>query len=135
MDNTNNKLNGYRRWAIDHDENVSWCKPYVSDDGRVMYTLTEGVITDLVVDGVSIDTVHDSDGSHVADADVDKIARRYNPYYDDDETPVYNLITCSAFRDAPCAVCPYFRECENWDNPDGWDDFHPDYPDDPGYDD
>lgn len=127
MENTNNtKLNGYRKWAIANDESVSYCTPYASRDGLVRFILTDGRITNLVVDGKPAETTDDA---------IAALARRYNPYYDEDWDPTYNLLACTSdtFFACGCASCPYFRECENWDNPDGWD--NPDYPDDPGYND
>ena len=127
MDNTT--LNGYRKWAIDHDENVYWCKPYVSSDGRTKYILTDGKISELIVDGKS--TAIDD----VTIDEIDALARLHNPYYNDESTPAENLMGNGEFTERSCAACPWFRKCENWDNPDGWEEYHPDYPDDPGYDD
>lgn len=125
MENTT-KLNGLRKWAIDHDENVSWCKPYVSSDGRTKYILTDGKISELIVDGKS-KAIDD-----VTIDEIDALARLNNPYYDDESTPVENLLRNDEFTERSCAACPWFLKCENWDNGE-WS--NPDYPDDPGYDD
>lgn len=46
----------YRTYMENHpEENLSWCRPYRSENGRVVLTANEGQLEGLIIDGAEIE--------------------------------------------------------------------------------
>lgn len=98
-----------------HDENLSWCRPYRSRNGRVQLALCEGQICGLLIDGEEIRLPA---GKQSTDGE---IWERICEASCDDDSLSYEGYTWSeiALRDflveGGCASCPFNRECEDMD--------------------
>lgn len=117
-------MNGYRKYMIDNGGNIDWCAPYQSEDGSIKFSLCEGKINGLAIDGEEIesDTGVMSD-DYYSETLLEKVARRMNADYDEyngwDNT---HIIMDEAEPIHDCFDCPFFSFCEAMDNPDTWDE-------------
>lgn len=106
-------MNGYRKMMIYSQENLGWCKPYISEDGKNAITVNEGAVNGMMIDGADMDL----------DFDIAKFARAVNPDYDDyDGWDDLHIALDGDVHEQSCARCPWFDICEAMDNPDGWED-------------
>lgn len=94
-------------------DNLSWCKPLISKDGRVALIRNEGRTTELYIDGEDVD---------VNDGNIDRAARiaagescEDGYIYDEDDL----LWSC---EEAACWQCPAYAECECWENEEDEED-------------
>ena len=100
----------YGDYMLDHpEENLYWCRPYFSADGRYAIAVNEGEIIEAVTpDG------HMPEG-HVSPLTKDEIhtlAQAVNPDYSmcrgyTDEELIYQVM-----REGACADCPFFHQCD-----------------------
>ena len=93
-------------------ENLGWCKPYVSEDNRVAFTLNEGEIDKMRLDSgdrkMSIEKP-DSDEIHLAAMILScNDERAITDYYDSDMD--YIMHRCS---EVGCTYCPFKKDCVN----------------------
>ena len=117
-------MNGYRKMMQDTGGDIGWCSPYQSEDGSIMFSVLEGFICTLLIDGQEIDSDTGlSFPEHYSEELLEKVARRMNEFYDCN-TGWNNteLIIHAAEPIRNCADCPFFLECQAMDNPDIWDE-------------
>ena len=62
----------FRQLMIDTDENLGWCRPYISD--RVSVSVLQEIIESLIIDGNEVD---------VTEENLMRAAKIVNPNYDD----------------------------------------------------
>lgn len=127
-------MNGYRKMMLDKGGNLYWCAPYQSKDGSIKFSLCEGKINGLQIDGEKVESDTDVlSPEYYSDALLEKVARKMNVYYEEysgwDNTHII-MDAAESIRD--CADCPYFNDCEAMENPDTWDEMpeSKEYPDD-----
>lgn len=90
-------------------ENLSWCKPMATDDGKVWMICHEG----------EKPTITAADGARISDGTkIQALARAYNADYDD---AVQNGdgatdILRDAMRECGCCKCPLRDKCECMEN-------------------
>ena len=116
-------MNGYRRMMIDNGENLGWCIPYISSDGKHAIAVNEGKVCGMILDGVDLDTKFD----------VNRFARVVNQHYSNyDGWDDLHIALEGGVSAESCSNCPWFGICDAMDNPDGWEDSpdSKDYPDD-----
>ena len=95
----------YRDLMRESNENQSWCRPMISD--RVKFTVMEGSITALIIDGAEVPATPEN---------INKATKIVNPYYD-----IYvgwsdtYIASMGDVREAPCHECPWFEQCEVMD--------------------
>ena len=117
---------------IHPDENLSWCRPYRSENGRVVLTLNEGRIEGLMIDGVDIE---DFDRvSYRQEATWERVCKASVEDKDllDIETRRYSwreIALMDGLVECGCANCPWKGTCdamsEDIETPNELDD-HPD---------
>jgi len=117
-------MNGYRKYMIDNGGNLSWCAPYQSEDGKIKFSLCEGKINGLQIDGAEIESdTGVMAAEYYSDYLLEKVARRMNAVYD--EYSGYSnthIIMDAAEPIHNCSDCPFFSFCEAMNNPDTWDE-------------
>lgn len=64
------------------DENLSWCKPMVSKDGRVTIAVNEGAVVGLMLDGKDLQPSNWSDTHILLDGDFVEIGCGACPWRD-----------------------------------------------------
>lgn len=95
----------YRDLMRESNENLSWCKPMISD--RIKFTIMEGEITALEIDGDEVGATPEN---------IKAAAKIVNPYYDDYEGWSDDHVACQGnVKEAPCHECPWFGICEVMD--------------------
>lgn len=99
-------MNERRKMMIESGKNLSWCKPYTTENGRVSFAICEGKICGLRIDGLD----------HPAESDIPMAARIANSDYDlyDGWSATHVLIDCS--KELGCCECPWFDTCEAMDD-------------------
>lgn len=106
-----------REYFIENGGNLSWCRPYESNDGRVEFTYCEfgrpgERIYGLIIDGEEVTVPLDA-----IEADIERAARIVNEYYDDyrgyDAT---HILLDGDVKEVGCPDCPWFEECEAMDD-------------------
>lgn len=117
-------MNGYRKMMQDRGGNLGWCAPYQSEDGSVKFSVNEGKISGLMIDGVNIDGDTDIfDPNYYTATTLEKVARRVNKNYDDCiGWDVFDIIMDVTEPIPNCSDCPFFDTCDAMDNPDTWDE-------------
>ena len=115
-------MNGYRKMMQDRpDENLSWCVPYKTADGKYALAVCEGKPAGMILDGKVVDYSE-------LEASLPTLAKAVNPDYGDYAGWTDLHLATEAMQECGCAHCPWFGTCDAMDNPDDWSD--PDYPDD-----
>ena len=106
-----------RDYMRGHDENMTWCKPYITEDESVAFTLCEGNISAFRMDG-------SEKRSNITAGDLNVLARRLEPDYDFYEgyTDKEIIFNASAARERPCCECPWFEDCAAMDDPVDFDE-------------
>ena len=90
---------------IENGENLSWCKPYVSD--RVNVVMCEGKVASLMIDDSEVDVTMEN---------LVKAAKIVNPNYDDyDGWHTTHILLEGDIREVGCAECPWFDRCDAMD--------------------
>ena len=87
-------------------ENLGWCKPYASDDGRFFMVSTQNGF-DLMVDGEVFPLA--------SDEVLDDFAKRVNPENYDHFKQIgrsADEIAIDAMREKGCRECPFKDECD-----------------------
>lgn len=96
----------YGNYFQDHsDDNLSWCKPYVTPDMQYAIAVNEGKIVGMRYDGSDVDPDQ-------YDSLIYTLARTVNPDYDyyRDWEPLH--IALDTMRECGCIDCPWFDLCE-----------------------
>lgn len=135
-------MNGYRKMMVSNGGNIGWCKPYITDDGKIAFVECEGVIINAAIDGADLPTTTSiysyPNRQHLTDESLVKLARSlhggdYDLYegYSNDELVTFAVYD-GKIRERDCADCPFFHDCEAMENPDTWDEMPESklYPDD-----
>lgn len=89
------------------NENLSWCKPMVSRDGKVMLAVNEGTIVGLMVDGKDL---------QLSNQEIIKAAKivnnDYNYYSDWDDV---HILLDGDLIELGCNSCPWRDVCDAMD--------------------
>lgn len=108
----------YRDYMRDHtEENLSWCRPYRSGNGRVSVAVNDGEICGLIIDGQEIDLAGKWRISEqapfwemickVSVEDADLLADEAELGYSPSEIALMDgLVECG------CANCPFADLCD-----------------------
>ena len=98
-------------------DNLGWCKPYESKDGRVSFVMCEGEMSGAMVEGNEIDF-----GSDLPESEKWKIlGRALGAGEDDDEEDCKNIVFLKS-RECSCRSCQYYDICEQWADEDNEDE-------------
>lgn len=93
-------------------ENLSWCRPYESEDERVYAVFCDGEIISLMIDGVEY---HKDFARKVSlmpkIAEAARIVNEYSDMY----TDILDAFWDGAIREVGCADCPWRDECDCMD--------------------
>ena len=96
-----------------YDENLAWCRPYRSENGRVALSVCEGVLSGLEIDGQEIDVFDPHDKAR---EDLwEKVARA--AVTDKDELTLFNgyswseIVLQNYVVECGCSTCPWFEQC------------------------
>ena len=92
----------------DNDENLSWCRPEVYLNGRVILAINEGQVDGIVIDGKYLDAIP---------ATLRKVAKLVNADYSmytsgQSDT---QIIRDAEHDELPCRLCPWFDVCQAMD--------------------
>lgn len=87
-------------------ENLGWCRPYISEDGKDAIAINEGEAVSLMVDG------RDFPASEITPDAIKALAQKVNTDY-----ALYSgwsdlHIAAEALREVGCADCPWRDICE-----------------------
>ena len=113
-------MNGYRKMMIAEGGNLSWCRPFESENGKVWFALNEGSVEGLKIDGEDVDV--NAETLHRAAVMANDEYDEYEGYSDTE------ILLDSPASECDCCDCPWFAMCAAMDNPCGWE--NPDFPDD-----
>lgn len=111
-------LREYFQWHP--DQNMSWCKPYISDNERVVAAVNEEGIICLRIDGEDIPETRNEKGQYaISDEAIKRAAMIVNPDYADyegysEEEKFYR----GDIHETGCAFCPWRDDCEVMDYDD-----------------
>lgn len=100
----------YAEYMAEHpEENMSWCRPYVSDDGRYAVAVNDGEIIEAVTPKGHMPEGH---LSPLTDEEIEELAREidhdYNLYDGWNDTE----IILDKLHETGCASCPFFSRCD-----------------------
>ena len=111
-------MNAYRKMMCAEGGNLSWCRPYISDDGKNAIAVYEGEICGMVFNGVDVDST-EMDKPETVKA----FARTVNDSYEDYSgwDDVHIALDGGVLKERSCCDCPWFDICEAMDNPDDWE--------------
>lgn len=99
----------YLDYMLEHeDENFSWCKPYVSDDGEYAIVMYSGTPEDIRTPSGD---AHRYNGT-LNERTLQEFARAVNPDYDQYHDWTDEHIALDAMHETGCAYCPWRDECE-----------------------
>ena len=123
----------YREYMENHpEENLSWCRPYRSENGRVALAMNEGNIAGLKIDGKEIDGPYTSADSQAKLWEMAAKASIEDDALLDIETDRYSwreIALMDGLVECGCANCPWKDTCdamsEEIEAPNELDD-HPD---------
>lgn len=89
------------------NENMSWCRPMVSRDGRVEFAVNEGVVVGLMIDGEDL---------QLSNQEITRAARLVNKSYDEysAENATDILLDGDCFE-VGCSACPWRDICDAMD--------------------
>ena len=100
-----------RELMHDNGENLGWCKPYVSEDGKYALAVNEGEVAGMVFNGEDIK----ADKLDKPDM-LRQFAKAVNPDYDDyDGWGDLHIALDGSVRECGCANCPWFDICDAMD--------------------
>lgn len=95
----------------DNGENLGWCRPYVSDNGKYAIAVNEGKIAGMILNGEDINP----DKLDAPDI-INKFAKAVNPDYG-----IYSgwgdlhIALDGDVRECGCRNCPWFGICDAMD--------------------
>lgn len=84
--------------------NLSWCRPYTADGGKVAFAVNEGDCVRMIVDGEIVD-YNDPEI-------IEAVAKRANDDYELYDEWSDMEILADASVEENCRDCPFFDECE-----------------------
>lgn len=97
-----------RELMQENGENLSWCRPYVSDDGAYALALNEGEIAGMILNGEDIEA-----GKLDSAELLRRFAKAVNPDYGDyDGWDDLHIALEGKIRERGCAECPWFDVCD-----------------------
>ena len=100
----------YADYMRDHpDENLGWCKPYMSKDGRYAVAVNEGEIIEAITPEGHLPKDH---VSPLTDPEIETLAQAVNPDYDLYDGWDNGYILLQAMHETGCASCPFFSKCD-----------------------
>lgn len=89
------------------NENLSWCRPMVSRDGRVTLAVNEGAIVGLMLDGKEL---------QISEEEIARVARIVNESYDNysgwNNT---HILLDGDLTELGCSSCPWRDVCDAMD--------------------
>lgn len=85
---------------------ISWCTPYFSEDKSVSLAVNENQICGVLIDG------KDLEPDEVKALDLNALARRLNPDYEDYSGWDDKHILLDAMHTCACEDCPWYGKCE-----------------------
>lgn len=88
-------------FAEHDDENLSWCKPYIT--GKHAIIVNDGEVDYIAIDGVPQEVTPDA---------IRTLAKTVNDDYDSYQGWSDLHIALDAMKEVGCASCPCFAECE-----------------------
>lgn len=101
-----------RELMQENGENLSWCRPYVSDDGAYAISVTEGEVSGMRLNGddsVSASLAEPGRRSEL----LKQFAKAVNPDYGDyDGWDDLHIALEGKIRERGCAECPWFDVCD-----------------------
>lgn len=110
----------YRDYFENHsEENLSWCRPYRSENGRVRLAINEGEICGLLIDGNDICGKFDGDEDQLwkmicEAADDEGVLGLYDGY-------TWREIAMRDFlTECGCADCPFADVCDAMEEEFNW---------------
>ena len=117
-------MNAFRKKMIARHENLGWCKPYFSKNGRVQFTINEGAIVSICVDKNEIvpakNHLSSQQPEHFSEDTLKEVARMINERYDSlSDSEQDQMILAGEISEGACCECPWFLSCEAMDNRDG----------------
>lgn len=101
--------------SMGYNENLSWCRPYISEDGRYAVAINEGEICGMILDGEPVEPVINQDRrweTIYTDEMIERFARSVNPNYDMYKGYDDLHIALERLREVGCCECPFCGECE-----------------------
>ena len=105
----------YREIMLETDENLGWCKPYISADGKNAVAIDDGRPVSMLFDGYSVDDI-------TPDA-MRRFVRAVNPDansadIDDADADELRDLATEPLHESPCHACPWFDICAAMDEED-----------------
>lgn len=98
---------------MSYGENMSWCRPYISEDERYMLAINEGEIISIQIDGRLVEMDEKEPGHYRYSKNLlQRLARSVNPDYDEYEGYTDTYIILNALEERGCAECPWRDECD-----------------------
>jgi hypothetical protein len=85
-------------------ENLSWCRPFVDEDGKYAIAVNEGQIVSMILNG--------EEQSDITDDLVYRFANDVNLNYDLYQGWSDLHIICDALPERGCSECPFRDECD-----------------------
>lgn len=100
-----------RELMKENGENLGWCKPYVSADGKYVLAVNEVEVAGMIFNG------EDIKADKLGDPDLlRQFAKAVNPDYDDyDGWGDLHIALEGDIRECGCADCPWFSICDAMD--------------------
>ncbi len=92
---------------VKKDENLSWCKPYVSEDSQYALAVCEGKVAGMVFAGKEVESDKLDDPSLLK-----RFAKNVNPYFSDYSGWDDLHIALERMSETACRNCPWFDVCE-----------------------
>lgn len=109
-DEMQNEPRTYADYMRDNpDENLDWCKPYVSDDGRYAIAINEGEIIEAITPEGHLPVGH---LSPLTEDEIEKLAREIDPEYELYSGWTDTEIILNKLHETGCASCPFFGKCD-----------------------
>lgn len=100
-----------REQMIENGQNLGWCKPYVSNDGKYAIAINEGEIAGMILNGEDIgpDKLDSTDILR-------KFAQTVNPDYSNySGWGDLHIALEGSIAECGCAGCPWFGICDAMD--------------------
>ena len=99
----------YRDIMRTSDDNLGWCKPYVSSDGKNAIAIADGRPVSLLINGHDIDDI-------TPDA-MRRFVLAVNPDMDIDDIADADTLELATepLHESPCHDCPWFAVCAAMD--------------------
>ena len=109
-DEKQNAPRTYGEYMAEHpEENMSWCRPYVSDDGRYAVAVNEGEIIEAITPEGHLPVGY---LSPLTEDEIEKLAREIDPEYELYSGWTDTEIILNKLHETGCASCPFFGKCD-----------------------